>query len=163
MRGLGAVGDARRVLGVDPSVRRAGLVVVDVGRGQRPVWVHGEEVRQGAGDDAERLSALAQAVARAVAEWRPDLVAVEDAYVGAVGGRSVVLVAAGVGAALGAAAAAGVPVTLVSRARACQCIGAACRGKAPVQRLVGAIVAAAPAGLSQHLADAAAVALAAVR
>ena len=163
MRGLGAVGDARRVLGVDPSVRRAGLVVLELRRGARPRWLHGEELRQGSGGDADRLGELARAVARLVEEWRPEVVAVEDAYVGAVAGRSVVLVAAGVGAALGAAAAAGVPVTLVSRARACQCIGAACRGKAPVQRLVGAIVAAAPAGLSQHLADAAAVALAAVR
>jgi len=36
MRGLGAVGDARRVLGVDPSVRRAGLVVLELRRGARP-------------------------------------------------------------------------------------------------------------------------------
>ena len=40
---------AKRVLGVDPSVRRAGLVVLELRRGARPRWLHGEELRQGSG------------------------------------------------------------------------------------------------------------------
>ncbi|MDP9297750.1 MAG: crossover junction endodeoxyribonuclease RuvC [Actinomycetota bacterium] len=66
-----------RVLGIDPGLARLGLAVVARrGRARQLVWT--DVARTPAGmDESRRLMILVEAVRRAIAEHRPDAVAVE--------------------------------------------------------------------------------------
>lgn len=66
-----------RVLGIDPGLTRCGIAVVD-GPPASPSAVHGDVVGTPSRDDLERrLRAVHDAVAAAIADHRPDVVACE--------------------------------------------------------------------------------------
>jgi crossover junction endodeoxyribonuclease RuvC len=101
-----------RVLGVDPGLTRCGIGVVDGAPGRALRLVHVEVVRTPA--DAAigaRLVAQADAIARAIAAHRPDVVAVERVF-SQHNVRTVMGTAQVAGLALVAATRAGLPVAL---------------------------------------------------
>ncbi|GAA1665081.1 crossover junction endodeoxyribonuclease RuvC [Fodinicola feengrottensis] len=70
-----------RVLGVDPGLTRCGVGVVDGGPGGRCKLVHVEVVRTPPDADiGARLLALDLAFTAAIAQYRPDVVAVERVF-----------------------------------------------------------------------------------
>jgi len=70
-----------RVLGVDPGLTRCGIGVVQGSPGRALSLVHVEVVRTPADDPlATRLLTLSDALAGAVAEYRPDVVVVERVF-----------------------------------------------------------------------------------
>jgi crossover junction endodeoxyribonuclease RuvC len=70
-----------RVLGVDPGLTRCGIGVVEGRTGRTLSLVHVEVVRTPAEDPlATRLLSLADALAAAVATYRPDVVVVERVF-----------------------------------------------------------------------------------
>jgi len=70
-----------RVLGVDPGLTRCGIGVVQGSTGRALTLVHVEVVRTPAEDPlATRLLSLADALAEAVAAYRPDVVVVERVF-----------------------------------------------------------------------------------
>ena len=70
-----------RVLGVDPGLTRCGIGVVQGSAGRTLSLVHVEVVRTPAEDPlATRLLTLADALAAAVTEYRPDVVVVERVF-----------------------------------------------------------------------------------
>jgi crossover junction endodeoxyribonuclease RuvC len=101
-----------RVLGVDPGMTRCGIGVVE-GRPGRPLrLLYVEVVRTSAQDPVgARLVAQADALARAIDEHRPDVVAVERVF-SQHNVRTVMGTAQVAGLAIVAAARAGVPVAL---------------------------------------------------
>jgi crossover junction endodeoxyribonuclease RuvC len=101
-----------RVLGVDPGLTRCGIGVVDGAPGRRLALVHVDVVRTPA--DAEvgaRLVAQADAIGAAIAEHRPDVVAVERVF-SQHNVRTVMGTAQVAGLAIVAATRAGLPVAL---------------------------------------------------
>ena len=101
-----------RVLGVDPGVTRCGLGVVDGAPGRSLHLVHVAVSRTAA--DAEvgrRLTDQADAVAAAIAEHRPDVVAIERVF-SQHNVRTVMGTAQVAGLAIVAATRAGIPVVL---------------------------------------------------
>ena len=70
-----------RVLGIDPGLTRCGVGIVDVDRARRATLVHVGVVRTpAAADSAERLAAVAAGIRAAIAEHRPQAVAVERVF-----------------------------------------------------------------------------------
>ncbi|MDQ2797467.1 MAG: crossover junction endodeoxyribonuclease RuvC, partial [Actinomycetota bacterium] len=70
-----------RVLGVDPGMTRCGIGVVDGAPGRMLRLVHVEVMRTPPDADiGERLLAQADAIARAIAVYAPDVVAVERVF-----------------------------------------------------------------------------------
>ena len=70
-----------RVLGIDPGLTRCGVGIVDVDRARRATLVHVGVVRTPAdADSAERLAAVAAGIRAAIAEHRPQAVAVERVF-----------------------------------------------------------------------------------
>jgi crossover junction endodeoxyribonuclease RuvC len=101
-----------RVLGVDPGMTRCGIGVVDGAPGRPLQLVHVEVVRTAADlDVGERLVALSDALTRAVAQFAPDVVAVERVF-SQQNVRTVMGTAQVAGLAIVAATRAGVPVAL---------------------------------------------------
>jgi len=101
-----------RVLGVDPGLTRCGVGMVDGAPGRRCALVHVDVIRTPA--DAElgpRLVALADGLESLVAEYRPDVVAVERVFAQH-NVRTVMGTAQVAGLALVAATRAGLPVAL---------------------------------------------------
>jgi crossover junction endodeoxyribonuclease RuvC len=101
-----------RVLGVDPGLTRCGVGVVEGTAGRALRLVHVDVVRTPA--DAEvgpRLVALADAIAVAIAAYRPDVVAVERVF-SQHNVRTVMGTAQAAAMAIVAATRAGVPVAL---------------------------------------------------
>jgi crossover junction endodeoxyribonuclease RuvC len=101
-----------RVLGVDPGLTRCGIGVVEGAPGRTLQLVHVEVVRTPA--DAAiggRLMAQADAIAAAIAAYRPDVVAVERVF-SQQNVRTVMGTAQVAGLALVAATRAGLPVAL---------------------------------------------------
>lgn len=98
------------VLGIDPSLRATGLAVVGFEAGGRARWLASETVRPGkAADLPGCCGAIAEAVARLLAQWEPVAVAVEETiYVQNF--RTAQKLGAARGAAIGQVARAGVPV-----------------------------------------------------
>jgi crossover junction endodeoxyribonuclease RuvC len=102
-----------RVLGVDPGLTRCGIGVVE-GPPAAPRLVHRELVRTPREDPLEvRLDALHRAVAGAIAEHRPDVIAVERVLFSS-NVRSAMATGQAAGVSLLAAAQSGVPVTAYS-------------------------------------------------
>jgi crossover junction endodeoxyribonuclease RuvC len=101
-----------RVLGVDPGLTRCGVGVVDGSPGRRCGLVHVDVVRTPA--DAElgvRLVAIEEAVSAVIAEYRPDVVAVERVF-SQHNVRTVMGTAQAAALAIVAATRAGLPVAL---------------------------------------------------
>ncbi len=70
-----------RVLGVDPGLTRCGLGVVDGAPGRTLALVHVEVIRTPSDADiGARLVTIADALADAVATYRPDVVAIERVF-----------------------------------------------------------------------------------
>ncbi len=101
-----------RVLGVDPGLTRCGLGAVDGRPGGPVTLVHVDVLRTPPeADIAARLLFLAEAFARAVADLRPDVVAVERVF-SQHNVRTVMGTAQAGAVAITAAARAGIPVAL---------------------------------------------------
>ena len=99
-----------RVLGVDPGLTRCGIGVVEGSTGRTLSLVHVQVVRTPAEDPlAARLLALADALAAAVTDYRPDVVVVERVFAQQ-NVRTVTGTAQAAGLAMVAAARHGVPV-----------------------------------------------------
>ncbi len=113
--GLGPHGceaDAVRVLGVDPGLTRCGIGVVDARPGRRAVLVDVVVVTTSPEADlAARLLAVSRAIEAAIAEHRPDALAVERVF-SQHNVQSVMGTAQASGVAVLAGARAGLPVTL---------------------------------------------------
>jgi len=70
-----------RVLGIDPGLTRCGIGIVDVDRSRRASLVHVGVVRTPVDADLSiRLAAVAVGIRAAIAEHRPDAVAVERVF-----------------------------------------------------------------------------------
>jgi crossover junction endodeoxyribonuclease RuvC len=101
-----------RVLGVDPGLTRCGIGVVDGAPGRPPRLVHVEVVQTPAAMPiGERLMAIADAFAIAIAAHQPDVVAVERVF-SQHNVRTVMGTAQVAGLAILAATRAGVPIAL---------------------------------------------------
>jgi crossover junction endodeoxyribonuclease RuvC len=100
------------VLGVDPGLTRCGIGVVDGAPGRTLELVHVEVIRTPAEHEiGERLLAQADAIAAAIAAFRPEVVAVERVF-SQHNVRTVMGTAQVAGLALVAATRAGLPVAL---------------------------------------------------
>ncbi|MBT8078951.1 MAG: crossover junction endodeoxyribonuclease RuvC, partial [Gammaproteobacteria bacterium] len=68
-----------RILGIDPGSRVTGFGVLDF-RGNDASYVASGCVQSGKGDFAGRLETIFRSVVSIVAEYRPDVVAVESVF-----------------------------------------------------------------------------------
>src|SRR5690554_5107020 len=64
-----------RILGLDPGSRRTGVGIIEDGR-----FVHAETLRLGDGPMPERLSLIFVGLKRLIAEYRPEVAAVETVF-----------------------------------------------------------------------------------
>jgi crossover junction endodeoxyribonuclease RuvC len=126
-----------RVLGVDPGMTRCGIGVVDGAPGRALRLVHVEVVRTGADEDVgARLVAQADALARAIEQYRPDVVAVERVF-SQHNVRTVMGTAQASGIAIVAAARRGIPVVLHTPSEVKAAVtGSGTAGKAQVTSMV---------------------------
>lgn len=70
-----------RVLGIDPGLTRCGVGIVDVDRTRRGTLVHVGVIRSSPDAEiGERLAIVAAGIREAIAEHRPDAVAVERVF-----------------------------------------------------------------------------------
>ncbi len=144
-----------KILGVDPGSRAAGWAVVDFA--PSPVLVDAGVLRPPrTGTFAERLSFLHGALARIIAQGRPDAAAVERVFSG-VNPQSLIALGEARGVLLLALVQAGIPTAEVTPAEIKRAVaGSGGAEKEQVRRMVGAL-------LGRHLAldaaDAAAAAL----
>ena len=99
-----------RILAIDPGYDRMGLAVVE-GDPSRPTHVWSDCIIPPKGETADRLAAIHTAVAAAIAEHAPERVAIESLFWSTNNKRSALGVAEARGAALSAAAEAGLSVS----------------------------------------------------
>ena len=71
--------DRRRILGIDPGSRLTGFGVLDFA-GDRPTYVTSGTVRSLDGSFPDRLKQIFESVHDIVAEYRPDVVAIESVF-----------------------------------------------------------------------------------
>ena len=130
-----------RVLGVDPGLTRCGIGVVQGSTGRTLSLVHVEVVRTPAEDPlATRLLTLADALAAAVTEYRPDVVVVERVFAQH-NVRTVTGTAQAAGLAMVAAARQGIAVQLHTPSEVKAAItGSGTAGKAQVTAMVTRIL-----------------------
>jgi crossover junction endodeoxyribonuclease RuvC len=146
-----------RVLGVDPGLTRCGIGVVDGAAGRRCEMVHVDVVRTPADADIGlRLLALDRAFAEVIAQFRPDVVAVERVFAQH-NVRTVMGTAQASGVAITAAARAGIPVALHTPSEVKAAVtGSGRAGKEQVTmmvtRVLGLAVAPRPADAADSLA-----------
>ncbi len=69
----------KRILGIDPGSRQTGFGVLDLD-GNRAIYVASGTVRSLDGDFPSRLRQIFESVANIVAEYRPDVVAIESVF-----------------------------------------------------------------------------------
>lgn len=98
-----------RVLGIDPGFDRLGLAVIE-GDPSRPTHVWSECITPAKGTQDERLAAVHEAVADAIRDFSPDLVALETLFFSS-NKKTAISVAEARGAILSAAGEAGIQVT----------------------------------------------------
>ena len=98
-----------RVLGIDPGFDRLGLAVIE-GDPSRPTHIWSDCITPPKGTQDERLAAVHEAVATAIAAHSPDLVALETLFFSS-NKKSAMSVAEARGAILAAAGETGIPVT----------------------------------------------------
>jgi crossover junction endodeoxyribonuclease RuvC len=148
-----------RVLGIDPGTAACGYGIVDEGGGRVRAVVAGCW-RTSPRERLElRLRTIFDGVGELIAEYAPDSVALEESFVGA-DARIALSVGQARGAALVAAAAAGLDCTEYAPARVKQTVcGYGRADKLQVQRMVSTILSLGVAPASSHEADALAVAI----
>jgi crossover junction endodeoxyribonuclease RuvC len=149
-----------RVLGVDPGVTRCGIGVVDGAPGRALTLVHVDVVRT-APDAAAglRLTAQADAIAAAIAEYAPDVVAVERVF-SQHNVRTVMGTAQVAGLAMVAATRAGVPVALHTPSEVKAAVtGSGSAGKAQVAVMITRLLRLADTPRPADAADALALAI----
>lgn len=71
--------DTRRILGIDPGSRITGFGVIDFA-GDSPTYVASGTVNSPDGEFADRLRQIFTSVGEIVAEYRPDVVAIESVF-----------------------------------------------------------------------------------
>ena len=71
--------DRRRILGIDPGSRMTGFGVIDFD-GDRPEYVASGTVHSSDGEFSDRLRQIFEAVREIVAEYQPDVVAIESVF-----------------------------------------------------------------------------------
>ena len=71
--------DKKRILGIDPGSRLTGFGVLDF-EGDRPAYVASGTIRSPDGDFPARLKKIFTSVNEIVAQYRPDVVAVESVF-----------------------------------------------------------------------------------
>lgn len=99
-----------RILAIDPGYDRMGLAVLE-GDPSRPTHIWSDCVLPQRGAQGERLAEIHEAVAEAITEYEPDRVAIESLFWSTNNKRSALGVAEARGAALSAAAEAGLTVS----------------------------------------------------
>ncbi|MBU2103915.1 crossover junction endodeoxyribonuclease RuvC [Patescibacteria group bacterium] len=99
-----------RILAIDPGFDRMGLAVLE-GDPSRPTHIWSECISPPKGDTADRLAHIHSAVAAAIVAHAPDRVAIETLFWSTNNKRSALGVAEARGAALSAAAEAGLSVS----------------------------------------------------
>lgn len=149
-----------RVLGIDPGLTRCGFAVVDGGQGARPTARSLGVIRTPAGDELpHRLAALRREIVGLLAEFSPDVVAVERVFF-QVNVRTAMSVGQASGLALCEAVDAGCEVTTYSPNQIKDAVtGSGAADKAQVQRMVQLRLGLERPPTPADAADAAAVAL----
>lgn len=71
--------DSRRILGIDPGSRQTGFGVLDF-QGDSPSYVTSGTIKSMDGTFADRLRQIFESVAGVVAEFQPDIVAIESVF-----------------------------------------------------------------------------------
>ena len=71
--------DKRRILGIDPGSRLTGFGILDF-QGDTPSYVTSGTVKSTDGGFADRLRQIFESVGGIVAEFRPDIVAIESIF-----------------------------------------------------------------------------------
>ena len=99
-----------RILAIDPGYDRMGLAVLE-GDPSRPTHIWSDSILPPKGATEERLACIHEAVALAIKEHAPDRVAIESLFWSTNNKRSALGVAEARGAALSAAAEAGLSVS----------------------------------------------------
>ncbi len=148
-----------KVLGIDPGTAACGYGIVQESDGRLRARHHGWW-KTPAGQRPElRLKAIFDGVASLIEEWGPDVVALEESYVGA-DARTALSVGQARGAVLVAAAAAGLECAEYAPARVKQTVcGYGRAEKDQVQRMVQVILRLDAVPTPSHAADALAVAI----
>ena len=130
-----------RLIGVDPGTQTLGWGVIDVeGRKLTLVGFGAHSAPKGAKGVAPRLAAIADSLARTVREHRPDVAAVERAFLGK-SASAALRVGEARGVVLAELARAGVRVEELTPAEVKKAVtGTGAARKAQVQMMVGAIL-----------------------
>ncbi len=71
--------ESKRILGIDPGSRLTGFAVLDF-RGDAPTYVTSGTVKSLDGGFADRLQQIFDTIGEIVAEYRPDVVAIESVF-----------------------------------------------------------------------------------
>jgi crossover junction endodeoxyribonuclease RuvC len=74
------VAEQLRILGIDPGSRLTGFGVIDYA-GHKSTYVASGSIASTKGEFAERLKLIFRSVSEIVAEYRPDIVAIESVFV----------------------------------------------------------------------------------
>jgi crossover junction endodeoxyribonuclease RuvC len=148
------------VLGVDPGMTRCGIGVVDGAPGRALTLVSVDVVRTPSDADVgDRLVVIADAVAEAIAAFRPDVVAVERVF-SQHNVRTVMGTAQVAGLAIVAATRAGIPVALHTPSEVKASVtGSGNAGKAQVGAMVSRLLRLAETPRPADAADALALAI----
>ena len=148
-----------KVLGIDPGTAACGYGVVQERDGRIRALVHGCWRTRARERPELRLRRIFDGVAGLVSEHRPDAVALEESFVGA-DARVALFVGQARGAALVAAASAGIECAEYAPARVKQAVcGYGRADKGQVQRMVKVILSLEHEPATSHEADALAVAI----
>jgi crossover junction endodeoxyribonuclease RuvC len=148
-----------KVLGIDPGTAACGYGIVHESDGRLRAELHGWWKTPAGRRPERRLKIIFDGVGELIAEHRPDVVALEESFVGA-DARTALSVGQARGAVLVAAAAAGVDCAEHAPARVKQTVcGYGRADKAQVQRMVQVILGLEAPPTPNHAADALAVAI----
>jgi crossover junction endodeoxyribonuclease RuvC len=148
-----------KVLGIDPGTAACGYGIVHESEGRLRAELHGWWKTSAGQRPERRLKIIFDGVGELIAEHRPDVVALEESFVGA-DARTALSVGQARGAVLVAAAAAGVDCTEHAPARVKQAVcGYGRADKGQVQRMVQIILGLEAPPRPNHAADALAVAI----
>ncbi len=71
--------DKRRILGIDPGSRFTGFGVIDFD-GDQPTYVASGTIKSSGGAFPDRLKKIFESVGEIVAQYRPDIVAIESVF-----------------------------------------------------------------------------------
>lgn len=150
----------RLCLGIDPGLASTGIALVESPDTQHFRLLHSDSIGTSASAPLPaRLERIHALVEKAIAAYRPDVVAVESIFF-ARNVRSAVLMAHGRGAAILAAARLGIPLEEYSPMEIKQSVvGKGRAGKEQIRQMVGVLLGGIPQGLPDHETDAMACAI----